>query len=88
MEYERLKRDMEAMKENYEKQIRALETERDDERSSQNEDKRKQLEQELNDLRNKTAKTLSEFNQLKTSLLRDLQNRCEKVSQKTHQEKR
>jgi len=52
---------------------------KEEEWAVQNEEKRLKLEQELNELRGKTATKLAEFDGLKTSLLRDLQNRCEKV---------
>eukprot|EP01090_Pellita_catalonica_P016677 TRINITY_DN4839_c0_g1_i1.p1 TRINITY_DN4839_c0_g1~~TRINITY_DN4839_c0_g1_i1.p1 ORF type:complete len:1135 (-),score=304.00 TRINITY_DN4839_c0_g1_i1:39-2981(-) len=44
-----------------------------------NEEKRLKLEKELNELRGKTSTKWQEFDQLKTSLLHDLQDRCEKV---------
>jgi kinesin family protein 5 len=69
----------EQMQREYEHKALALDKEREEEKLTHNEEKRKQLEQELNDLRQKTAQKLAEFDHLKTSLLRDLQNRCEKV---------
>lgn len=70
---------VEQAKQEYERKAQALDKEREEEKATYNEEKRKQLEQELNELRQKTAQKLAEFDQLKTSLLRDLQNRCEKV---------
>jgi len=78
-EKDELEKQVDQLKEEFEKKAQALEKEREEEKATYNEEKRKQLEQELNDLRQKTAQKLAEFDQLKTSLLRDLQNRCEKV---------
>jgi len=41
--------------------------------------KREKLEQELKNLKQQTAQQLAEFDALKAALMRDLQNRCEKV---------
>jgi myosin heavy subunit len=78
-EKEELELQVEQAKQEYERKAQALDKEREEEKATYNEEKRKQLEQELNELRQKTAQKLAEFDQLKTSLLRDLQNRCEKV---------
>eukprot|EP01088_Endostelium_zonatum_P001936 TRINITY_DN1232_c0_g1_i2.p1 TRINITY_DN1232_c0_g1~~TRINITY_DN1232_c0_g1_i2.p1 ORF type:complete len:533 (-),score=221.52 TRINITY_DN1232_c0_g1_i2:18-1616(-) len=75
MEMEMMRVQMEEQKqmmENMSKQ-KAAELEKD------RDEKQQKLEAELQDLRQKTAKRLLEFDSLKTSLLRDLQNRCEKV---------
>jgi hypothetical protein len=70
---------LETVRAEFEQRIAKLEKEKEEERASQNEEKRLKLEQELQELRHKTATKLAEFDSLKTSLLRDLQNRCEKV---------
>jgi kinesin family protein 5 len=92
-EMETYKRDAENMKrerdslaariESMQSKVSGLEEEKEAERATQNEDKRLKLEQELHELRQKTATKLAEFDTLKTSLLRDLQNRCEKVHSPT-----
>jgi kinesin family protein 5 len=79
-EKEELEEAVEQTRREFESKAQALDREREEEKATHNEEKRKQLEQELNDLRQKTAQKLAEFDQLKTSLLRDLQNRCEKVN--------
>lgn len=78
-EKQELEQQVEELKQQYEQKVKTLDKEREEEKASYNEEKRKHLEQELNELRQKTAQKLSEFDHLKTSLLRDLQNRCEKV---------
>eukprot|EP01089_Gocevia_fonbrunei_P019256 TRINITY_DN675_c0_g1_i6.p1 TRINITY_DN675_c0_g1~~TRINITY_DN675_c0_g1_i6.p1 ORF type:complete len:932 (-),score=266.37 TRINITY_DN675_c0_g1_i6:10-2805(-) len=81
-----LKEESKKIQEVYEGKIKEFEQQRENEWAKQNEDwaasneeRRVKLEQELNDLRQKTATRLLEFDTLKASLLRDLQNRCEKV---------
>jgi len=78
-ENKRLQAFLKQNEEQHQSQLKELHAQRDAEWSKHTEDKRLKLEQELNDLRTKTAKKLAEFDSLKASLLRDLQNRCEKV---------
>jgi predicted RNase H-like nuclease (RuvC/YqgF family) len=77
-EKEELELAVEQTRREFESKAQALDREREEEGpTTRKQEKRKQLEQEL---RQKTAQKLAEFDQLKTSLQRDLQNRCETVN--------